>query len=170
MRVGPKFGVVMAGPVWRHCTPLQPGPCNGAGFARTITFVTRIDVQPELKPFQVATWSEVPDRTPVGAMVEGIDLVIIRDGEAHSVLYGRCLHRGALLADGHVDGGNLLCGLHGWDYCIETGVSAYNNAEVLEKFTSWIEGDALFVDGREVEAFEMRHPQPYDPDVYQGYY
>jgi nitrite reductase/ring-hydroxylating ferredoxin subunit len=132
--------------------------------------VTRIDVQPEMKPVKLATWSEVPDRTPVGAVVEGIDLVIVRDGEAHSVLYGRCLHRGALLADGHVDGGNLLCGLHGWDYCIETGVSAYNNAEVLEKFTSWLEGDGLFVDARDVEAFKMRHPQPYDPDVYQGYY
>ena len=25
-----------------------------------------------------------------------------------SVLYGRCLHRGALMADGHVDGHNLI--------------------------------------------------------------
>lgn len=132
--------------------------------------VTSIEVQPDTRAAKVATWSEVPDRTPIGAMVDGIDLVIIRDGDGHSVLYGRCLHRGALLADGHVDGGNLLCGLHGWDYCIATGVSAYNNAEVLEKFTSWIEGDGLFVDAAEVERFKMRHPQPYDPDVYQGYY
>ncbi|MGZ4684139.1 MAG: Rieske (2Fe-2S) protein, partial [Acidimicrobiales bacterium] len=124
----------------------------------------------ERRPVQVARWSEVPDRTPVGAMVEGIDLVIIRRGDDHSVLYGRCAHRGALLADGHVDGDNLLCGLHGWDYRIDTGVSAYNNAEALEKFTSWIDDDALLVDGNEVMSYLMSHPQPFDPDVYQGYY
>src|SRR4051812_4693862 len=107
---------------------------------------------------------------PIGASVEGIDLVVIRRGDDHSVLYGRCAHRGALLADGHVDGDNLLCGLHGWDYRIDTGVSAYNNAESLEKFTSWLDGDRLLVDGNEVADYLMSHPQPFDPDVYQGYY
>jgi nitrite reductase/ring-hydroxylating ferredoxin subunit len=118
----------------------------------------------------VATWSAVPDRTPVGAVVEGIDLVVIRRGDEHSVLYGRCLHRGALLADGRVAGDTLLCGLHGWDYRIDTGVSAYNNAEALQKFTSWLDGDDLLVDTGEVLDFKMRHPQPFDADVYQGYY
>jgi nitrite reductase/ring-hydroxylating ferredoxin subunit len=119
---------------------------------------------------KVASWSEVPDREPVGAMVDGIDLVIIRRGDDHSVLYGRCLHRGALLADGSVMGDDLLCGLHGWDYRIDTGVSAYNNAEVLAKFTSWLDGDGLFVDRDEISSFKMRHPQPFAPDVYQGYF
>lgn len=119
---------------------------------------------------EIATWSEVPDRMPIGATVDGIDLVIIRRDDEHSVLYGRCLHRGALLADGKIVGNDLICGLHGWDYRIETGVSAYNNAEVLEKFTSHVENDALFVDRTEVLHFAMRHPQPFDADVYQGYY
>ena len=39
------------------------------------------------------------------------------------MLYGRCLHRGALLADGRVEGGDLICGVHGWDYRHLTGVS-----------------------------------------------
>lgn len=119
---------------------------------------------------KVATWSEVPDRVPIGATVEGIDLVVIRRGDEHSVLYGRCLHRGALLSDGHVQGDDLICGLHGWDYRIDTGVSAYNNAEVLQKFTSALDGDDLLVDREEVLRFMMRHPQPFDPDMYQGYY
>ena len=119
---------------------------------------------------EIAKWSEVPDHMPIGATVEGIDLVIVRRGDDHSVLYGRCLHRGALLADGTVQGDNLICGLHGWDYRIDTGVSAYNNAEVLQKFTSMLDGDALVVDRDEILRFKMRHPQPFDPDVYQGYY
>lgn len=118
----------------------------------------------------VARWSELPDRTPVAAQVDGVDLVVIRRGDDHSVLYGRCLHRGALLADGRIQGDDVICGLHGWDYRIDTGVSAYDNSQSLEKFTSWLEGDELMVDRREVMHFLLHHPQPFDPDVYQGYY
>ncbi len=136
--------------------------------------MTSLTVTADVRAVRIATWEDIPDRTPIGVMVEGVDLVIVRRGADHSVLFGRCLHRGALLADGHVDGDNLLCGLHGWDYRIDTGVSAYNNAEVLEKFTSWLgedhEGTGLYVDANEVESFVMRHPQPFDPDVYQGLY
>ncbi|TKX82498.1 glutamate synthase, partial [Halorubrum sp. SS5] len=68
-----------------------------------------------------------------------------------SVLYGRCLHRGVLLGDGHVEGEDLICGVHGWDYRYDTGVSEYDNSERLEKFPAWIEADgdgeeAVYVD------------------------
>src|SRR6266568_3052183 len=99
---------------------------------------------------RIATWTEVADRVPTAASVEGVDLVVIRRGDEHSVLYGRCLHRGALLADGTVQGDDLICGLHGWDYRIESGVSAYNNAEALAKFTSVVEDGGLFVDRDDV--------------------
>lgn len=131
--------------------------------------MTSLPVQPT-HVAKIATWSEVPDRTPVGVVVEGIDLVIVRTDDEASVLYGRCLHRGALLADGTVQGMDLICGLHGWDYRIETGVSAYANDEVLEKFTHWIQGDDLLVDLSEVVSFQMRHPQPFADDAYQGHY
>ncbi len=84
----------------------------------------------------VADWSKLTDRAPAYALVANVDLVVIRYGDKASVLYGRCLHRGALLADGFVDGDNLICGLHNWDYRIDTGISEYNNAEVLPKFNS----------------------------------
>ena len=63
-----------------------------------------------------------------------MDLVVVRYGDEVSVLYGRCLHRGTMLADGHIDGPSLICGVHGWDYRYDTGVSEYNNAERLQKF------------------------------------
>ena len=49
-------------------------------------------------------------------------------------------------------------------------MSAYNNAEVLAKFTSVVEDDGLFVDLDEVIRWKLHHPQPYSPDVYQGLY
>jgi nitrite reductase/ring-hydroxylating ferredoxin subunit len=123
-----------------------------------------------MEPTTIAAWADIPDDTPVGATVEGIDLVIVRRGDEASVLYGRCLHRGALLSDGEVRGENLVCGLHGWDYRIDTGVSAYDNAQALTRFASWVEGGSLLVDAEEVRRFKALHPQPFDRSSYQGYW
>lgn len=118
----------------------------------------------------VARWSELEDRKPHYALVEGVDLVVIRwDGNV-SVLYGRCLHRGALMSDGHIDGENLICGVHGWDYRYDTGVSEYDNSEVLQKFTAGIESDDVWVDADEVAEWAARHPQPFDRGSYLGLY
>jgi hypothetical protein len=37
----------------------------------------------------VATWSELEDRVPAYALVEGVDLVLVRYDDQISVLYGR---------------------------------------------------------------------------------
>ncbi len=121
---------------------------------------------------RIATFSELDADRPTHAVVAGVDLVIVRwpDEDEVSVLYGRCLHRGALLADGEIRGEDLICGLHGWDYRFRTGVSAYTNTERLERFTHWIEDDGVFVDEHEVREWERCHPQPYDRSAYQGAY
>lgn len=77
-----------------------------------------------------------------------VDLVIIRQYNRISVLYGRCHHRGALLADGYIRGENLICGVHGWDYRYKTGISEYNNEKQLHRFKAWIENGRVGVDER----------------------
>ena len=119
-----------------------------------------------MKPVRVALWDDLEDRKPAGALVANVDLVIIRYEDKVSVLYGRCLHRGALLEDGHVDGDNLICGVHNWDFRIDTGVSEYDNSEALNKFTSWIENGEVFVDEEEVAAWHVGNPQPYNCLLY----
>ncbi len=118
----------------------------------------------------VINWDELEDREPAYALVKDVDLVIVRLDDTVSVLYGRCAHRGALMADGHVDGDNLICGVHGWDYRLDTGVSEYNNSETLPKFHAWLEDDQVFVDEDEISAWAQKHPQPYQRDSYQGNY
>ena len=124
----------------------------------------------ERRPTRVATWSELPDREPRYALVGEVDLVVVRHGDQISVLYGRCLHRGALLADGFVRGDNLICGVHEWDYRLDTGVSEYANKEALNRFEAWRDGDGVFVDQGEVDAWAEAHPQPFERDRYLGLY
>ncbi len=121
-----------------------------------------------MKKTVIANFSDLKDREPSYALVANVDLVIIRYDNDVSVLYGRCLHRGALLSDGYVDGDNLICGLHYWDYRIQTGISAYANSEVLNKFKSWIRGGKVYVDADEIAEWERANPQPYNRDEYQG--
>ena len=106
-----------------------------------------------MKKAKVADWDALEPLTPAYALVANVDLVVIRSPgeesrvspapaarpaqesrispaptarpaqEKATVLYGRCLHRGALLADGRIQGEDLLCGVHGWDYRYKTGIS-----------------------------------------------
>ena len=124
------------------------------------------------KKCKVATWSTLPDRAPAYALVANVDLVVVRYGDEVSVFYGRCLHRGALLSDGYVDGHNLVCGLHYWDYRLDSGVSEYNNEEALPRFSSWVDADAdaVFVDEVEIAAYHEAHPQPFKRKEYLGLY
>jgi len=118
----------------------------------------------------IKNWNELEDRKPAYALVADVDLVIVRFDDEVSVLYGRCAHRGALMADGSVDGDNLICGVHGWDYRLDSGVSQYNNSETLPKFSAWVEDGQVLVDEDEIAAWANNHPQPYNRDGYQGLY
>ncbi len=120
--------------------------------------------------YQLCQFSTIPEKDPQHQQVNGLDLVVIRYGEEVSVLYGRCLHRGALLADGFIEGQNLICGLHNWDYRYDTGVSQYNNEEFLHKFTAEIRDDYVWVDEAEINDYLIEHPQPFDRDQYLGQY
>lgn len=57
-----------------------------------------------------------------------------------------------------------------WDYRLDTGVSEYENAEKLPKFSAWIEGGHVFVDADEILAWSKNNPQPYKRDEYLGLY
>ena len=129
------------------------------------------DHQEFLKPVVVAEMSALAEKEPTHGQVLGTDLVMIRFGEEVSVLYGRCLHRGALLSDGYVDGHNLICGLHHWDYRYDTGVSEYAPDERLHKFEHLIADGKVYVDQAEVEEFERTAVPPrFNEDEYLGKY
>lgn len=121
-------------------------------------------------PVKLISTAELQNKKPTHAKVERTDLVVIKFDEEISVLYGRCLHRGALLSDGYIDGHNLICGLHNWDYRIDSGVSEYNNSECLKKFSEVVHESAVYVDRAEIISYEEIHPPAFDEQQYLGDY
>jgi glutamate synthase domain-containing protein 2/nitrite reductase/ring-hydroxylating ferredoxin subunit len=115
--------------------------------------MTAIDEAAETERALTTTLLDLPEDQPVGETVGPLDIVLVRRGEDVSVFEGRCPHRGALLADGSVIGDDLVCGVHGWDFRVDTGISAYEPSQRIHKFRSRIEGDRILLDVGELEAF-----------------
>lgn len=123
-----------------------------------------------MKEIKLCLFTDLKEKEPVAKQVNGLDLVVIRYGEKVSVLYGRCLHRGALMADGFVNGDNIVCGVHNWDYRIDTGVSEYDNKEALHKFHTNIKDGDVYIDEDEINKYLAEHPQPFNREDYLGQY
>ena len=125
-----------------------------------------------MKKTTIANWSDLKPLKPLYALVASVDLVIIRWPEEKqvSVLYGRCAHRGALMSDGRIQGDNIICGLHNWDYCYKTGVSSYNPSEKLHRFNAGVDKNQVWVDEDEINDWAVDNPQPYNREAYQGLY
>lgn len=117
---------------------------------------------------RVASFDDVPAGQPHGVSVGGVDIVLVRRGDTVSALYGRCPHRGALLGDGRVEGDLLVCGVHGWRYDSESGVSPVNPAVALTTFPAWVSDGVVYVDEASVAEFQRRAPAAYEDDGYQG--
>ncbi len=43
-----------------------------------------------VRPHVIFQWPDLSDRKPAGVLIGGDDLVVIRLGDEHTVLYGRC--------------------------------------------------------------------------------
>lgn len=117
---------------------------------------------------QVAELSALPDGAPYATKAGGVDIVLVRRGDDVSALYGRCAHRGALMSDGHLDGDLLVCGVHGWRYEVDTGVSPVNPAVTLTRFPAWVTNGSVYVDESAVSTFAKANPVSYADDGYQG--
>lgn len=123
-----------------------------------------------MNTISIANFNDLEDRKPAYAIVGEVDLVVIRMDDDVVVFYGRCLHRGALMSDGYVQGDNLICGVHDWDYRLDSGVSEYANSEALPKFSSWMKEGKVLVDADEINAWGRANPQPFKRDDYLGLY
>jgi len=116
----------------------------------------------------VADWPSLAPRQPVRAVVDGVDLVVVRlDDDTAAVFEGRCPHRGALLADGRVEGHSIVCGVHGWDFRLDTGISDYDPTQRLHRFPCRVRADgAVVVDRRDLDAYRATTPVSTQTDVY----
>lgn len=64
-------------------------------------------------------WSKEVTDKPVAVKLLDQPLVIWRANGQLSAFYDLCIHRGAALSLGWVNGDQLVCGYHGWNYAAD---------------------------------------------------
>jgi nitrite reductase/ring-hydroxylating ferredoxin subunit len=72
----------------------------------------------------VARIGDVKPNDVIAVTVDGVEMVLGRDGDRYFAAQRRCVHLGGDLADGIVSRGHLICPQHAWRFSTATGCHA----------------------------------------------
>jgi cytochrome P450/nitrite reductase/ring-hydroxylating ferredoxin subunit len=94
---------------------------------------------------RVADLNELETAGPYTLSANKADIVLVRRGGAWRAFAGRCPHQGALLGEGELDGGALVCRNHRWRFSVDSG-QREGGPERLTSLPVVERGGGLFVD------------------------
>lgn len=113
---------------------------------------------------EVLKTDELEESQGTTVFVNERDIALYKYEGDFYALDNTCLHRGGQLGDGSMDGPNVICPLHGWDYDVKTGHSRYNPGEVIATYPVKVENGRVLIDADQVP------PKPRFKDEYLGLY
>lgn len=108
----------------------------------------------------VARTTELEHNSIKAANLDGIDLIVLRDGNAVSIFQGRCPHQGTLLSEGTVKDGVLTCRAHGWQFNCSSGCRQGPGSSNLKRFEAFVDDGQVKVDRNEVRAWNAPRCAP----------
>jgi nitrite reductase/ring-hydroxylating ferredoxin subunit len=99
----------------------------------------------------VAKASEVRSGDVIAVDVDGLEIIVGRDGDRYFAMQRRCLHRGGDLAEGIVSRGHLICPNHGWRFSTATGCQPEASEVCLVTYAVRVVDEQLEIDPRPKE-------------------
>jgi nitrite reductase (NADH) small subunit len=96
----------------------------------------------------VARIGDIGPNDVIAIAVDGVEMVLGRDGDRYFATQRRCVHRGGDLAEGIVSRGFLICPQHAWRFATATGRHAEASEFCLVTYPVRIVGDHIEVDPR----------------------
>jgi len=89
---------------------------------------------------------EVPPGTIREIQIDGKTFALANvEGKLYAI-NNTCLHRGGPLGQGVMEGKNVTCPWHGWEYDVTTGKACMNPSVGVECYAVEVRGDDVFVD------------------------
>ncbi|HUS31041.1 MAG TPA: Rieske 2Fe-2S domain-containing protein [Kofleriaceae bacterium] len=82
----------------------------------------------------------------IGLEVEGVSMIVGRDGERYFAMQRQCVHQGGDLADGIVSRGHVICANHGWRFSTATGRHDSSSDACLVTYAVRVNGETIEVD------------------------
>lgn len=94
---------------------------------------------------RLASLSQLQAEGPYALSANELDVVLVRTPAGLRAFEGRCPHRGALLAEGELEGDWLVCRNHGWRFSTESG-KREGGPQCLASFPVIERDGTIFVD------------------------
>jgi nitrite reductase (NADH) small subunit len=94
----------------------------------------------------VARIGDIKRDDVIAVTVDGIEMVLGRDGDRYFAAQRRCIHRGGDLADGIVSRGHLICPQHAWRFSTATGCNAEASEFCLVTYPVRVVGEQIEID------------------------
>lgn len=95
---------------------------------------------------KVASVRELTPGAVVEAVADGTPYAVCNFNGELRAFEGTCPHAGGPLGEGMIDGQNLVCPWHAWEYDCITGVNTYDPSVKLASFPVKIDGDDILID------------------------
>ncbi|RME45758.1 MAG: glutamate synthase [Caldilineae bacterium] len=105
---------------------------------------------------QVLRVEALPPGAVTVATVNGRDICLANVGGEVFALDNRCPHRGGQLGDGRLEGTDVICPLHGWDFDARTGISRYDPRDRVPTYPVRVVGGMVEVDASAVEPLPVK--------------
>jgi nitrite reductase/ring-hydroxylating ferredoxin subunit len=96
--------------------------------------------------FAVAKLGDLKPGDLKAVEVDGIEMVLGRDGNKLFACQRRCPHQNGDLADGIVARGHVVCSNHGWRFSTMSGRHDQMSDVCLVTYTVRVNGDAIEID------------------------
>lgn len=95
---------------------------------------------------KIATQREVPEGTGLTIEVEGQGIALFNVEGVFYAIDNRCKHRGGPLGEGSLEGKEVICPWHGWQYDVTTGQCTTDPAVLQTRYNLKVEGDDIFAE------------------------
>lgn len=95
---------------------------------------------------KIASKKDVPEGTGVALDIEGKAIALFNvDGTYHAI-DNTCKHRGGPLGEGSLEGKEVICPWHGWQYDVTTGACTTNPSVSQTKYNVKVDGEDILTE------------------------
>ena len=119
---------------------LFPGDDNGLGDANKDKYYRYVGLVSEIRAGKSKSFLITDERG------KNIEVAIFNIDGQYYAISNTCIHKGAPLSKGFLEGDTVTCAWHGWKYCVKNGMSPHKGGDSVNSYgVKIVNNDKLYV-------------------------
>ena len=119
---------------------LFPGDDNGLGDANKDKYYRYIGLVSEIRAGKSKSFLITDERG------KNIEVAVFNIDGQYYAISNTCIHKGAPLSKGFLEGDTVTCAWHGWKYCVKNGMSPHKGGDSVNSYeVKIVNNDKLYV-------------------------